>query len=58
MACRIDYAVDPLLHQAMFALLSDVLLSSLLQQHEMVRCHGFVVVGYLLEQVFRHGCHS
>jgi hypothetical protein len=37
----------------MFALLSDVLLSSRLQQHEMVLCHGFVVVGYLLEQVWR-----
>ena len=49
-AAKIDYSVDPNLILQAFALLGDMLFLSETNQKEMVRCHGFEVIGYLLEQ--------
>eukprot|EP01134_Creolimax_fragrantissima_P002008 CFRG2008T1 len=48
----VQYHVDTNLSNEIFCLLSDMLVTSHMHQHQMVLAHGFVVIGYLLKQAF------
>jgi hypothetical protein len=48
---EIDYTVDPKLSMQVLTLLRDMLSESITNQEEMLRCHGFSVIGYLLQRV-------
>jgi hypothetical protein len=46
----IDYSVDTKLLLQVLALLGDMLNKSDTNQEEMLRCHGFAVIGYLVQR--------
>jgi hypothetical protein len=46
----IDYSIDPKLLVQITALLGDMLNDSPTNEHEMLRCQGFAIVGFLLQQ--------
>ncbi len=47
----IDYTIDPKLHVQVLTLLRDMLSGSVTNQEEMLRCHGFSIIAYLLQRV-------